>query len=227
VTFLQNHDQVGNRAFGERISMLTSADALRCAAAVLLMAPSPPLLFMGEEFASTRPFAFFCDFGPDLAAAVTEGRRNEFARFERFQDPATRQSIPDPNDPATFQAAKLDWDSLLEPEREAWHALYGHLLKLRRREIIPRLKGIGGAAGEFQPIGDKGLTASWQLGDGSRLLLLANLGKLPLPLMDLDYPTGTPLYSDPEGLAAGLAARRLPAWSVGWFLAMAEEERGT
>ena len=223
VNFLQNHDQVGNRAFGERIGMLASADALHCAIAILLIAPSPPLLFMGEEFASTRPFTFFCDFGPTLATAVTEGRRNEFARFERFRDLAVRQSIPDPNDTATFQAAKLDWESLLEPGHEAWRTLYRNLLALRQREIVPRLAGMGGAAGKFQLIGDKGLKVRWRLGDGAHLVLIANLGEAPLPVRDLD-PTaaGISLYSHPEGLAAGLAASRLPAWSVGWFLNIAQ-----
>ena len=88
VSFLQNHDQIGNRAFGERIIQIADRRAVRAAAAILLLAPSPPLLFMGEEFGAETPFLFFCDFEKDLAAAVTEGRRNEFARFARFNDPA-------------------------------------------------------------------------------------------------------------------------------------------
>ena len=96
VSFLQNHDQVGNRAFGERIIQIADRRAVRAAAAILLLAPSPPLLFMGEEFGAETPFLFFCDFEKDLAAAVTAGRRNEFAHFARFNDPAERERIPDP-----------------------------------------------------------------------------------------------------------------------------------
>jgi malto-oligosyltrehalose trehalohydrolase len=108
VNFLQTHDQVGNRAFGERLAALAEPDALAAAATVILLAPSPPLLFMGEEHAAPVPFLYFCDFGPDLARAVTAGRRQEFARFDRFADPAARSAIPDPNDPRTFQRSKLD-----------------------------------------------------------------------------------------------------------------------
>src|SRR5271165_1874127 len=95
VSFLQNHDQVGNRAFGERIIQIADHRAVRAAAAILLLAPSPPLFFMGEEFGAETPFLFFCDFEKDLAAAVTEGRRNEFSDFARFADPAKRDRIPD------------------------------------------------------------------------------------------------------------------------------------
>ena len=94
VPFLQNHDQVGNRAFGDRISTLADADAVRAAVAVLLLAPSPPLLFMGEEWAARQPFPFFCDFGPDLADKVREGRRREFARFHAI--PRRSRASTDP-----------------------------------------------------------------------------------------------------------------------------------
>ncbi len=94
VSFLQNHDQIGNRAFGERILTLADPRAVRAAAAILLLGPSPPLLFMGEEFGAPTPFLFFCDFEENLAAAVTAGRRNEFARFGRFRDSATREANP-------------------------------------------------------------------------------------------------------------------------------------
>ena len=107
VSFLQNHDQIGNRAFGERIVTLADARAVRAATEILLLAPSPPMLFMGEEFGTQTPFLFFCDFEKDLAAAVTAGRRNEFARFTRFNDPAARKGIPDPNAESTFEASRL------------------------------------------------------------------------------------------------------------------------
>src|SRR5581483_11017043 len=120
VSFLQNHDQVGNRAFGERILDAADASAVKAAVAVLLLAPSPPLLFMGEEFGAKTPFLFFCDFGPDLAPKVTVGRRSEFARFAEFSSVESQSKIPDPSSPGTFQASKLDWASLEEPSHQQW-----------------------------------------------------------------------------------------------------------
>src|SRR5262249_52567680 len=102
VSFMQTHDQVGNRALGERIGHLVEPRALRAAIACVLLAPSPPLLFMGEEFAASTPFLFFCDFGPELAAAVADGRRREFPRFPPLPDPGAREAVPAPQDVATF-----------------------------------------------------------------------------------------------------------------------------
>ncbi|HEX4504857.1 MAG TPA: malto-oligosyltrehalose trehalohydrolase, partial [Alphaproteobacteria bacterium] len=97
VTFLQNHDQIGNRALGERLTKLADPASLRAATALLLLCPQIPLIFMGDELGSTAPFLFFTDFHGDLADAVREGRRREFAKFPAFSDPAQREKIPDPN----------------------------------------------------------------------------------------------------------------------------------
>ena len=115
--------------------MIADSRKLRVAVACFLLAPSIPLLFMGEEFGASSPFLFFCDFGPELAAAVTNGRRSEFGRFERFRDPAAQAAIPDPNDAATFAASKLKWEELEAPPHAAWHALYRELLGLRHQHI--------------------------------------------------------------------------------------------
>ncbi len=218
VSLLQNHDQVGNRAFGERIGHLVKEKPLKAAMAVLLLAPTPPLLFMGEEFASRQPFQFFCDFGDDLAEAVTEGRRREFERFERFADAKIRETIPDPNALSSFRRSKLDWDSLLDSEHEQWLEFYRQLLRLRHKKIIPRLAGVRGEAGEFHLIGSSGLRVQWRLGDGSELILLANMSEAPVPVTPEMVPDGEALYARPSGLAVGLAAHRLPPWSVAWFL---------
>jgi maltooligosyltrehalose trehalohydrolase len=109
ISFLQTHDQVGNRAMGERIGMLSAAAPLRAMTAALLLSPHIPMLFMGEEFNASSPFLFFCDFHDELADAVREGRRNEFGRFEKFRDPAVRASIPDPNALRTFERSRLIW----------------------------------------------------------------------------------------------------------------------
>ncbi|MBS1188594.1 MAG: malto-oligosyltrehalose trehalohydrolase [Rhodocyclaceae bacterium] len=220
VDFLQTHDQVGNRAFGERLCQLAQPEALAAAAAVLLLAPSPPLLFMGEEFAADRPFLFFCDFGGDLAAAVTQGRRGEFAAFGRFADPAVRARIPDPNAESTFRASVLDWDILAEPPHARCLALYRELLALRREWIVPRLAGMGGGQGRFRVVGAMALAVSWRLGDGSRLALLANLGAQPAG--EVAVPSGQILYRSDNFQATDFQAGRLPPWSAAWLLAPTE-----
>ncbi|MGH8228738.1 MAG: malto-oligosyltrehalose trehalohydrolase, partial [Steroidobacteraceae bacterium] len=145
VDFLQNHDQIGNRALGERLVCLAGAEPLAAAIAVLLLAPSPPLLFMGEEFGAARPFTYFCDFEPDLAAKVREGRRREFSRFTRFgagrttgaAQSGTDDGLPDPADAATALAAHLDWTALERAPHARLLRDYQELLRLRRREIVP------------------------------------------------------------------------------------------
>jgi 1,4-alpha-glucan branching enzyme/maltooligosyltrehalose trehalohydrolase len=211
VSFLQNHDQIGNRAFGERIGQLAPAPAVRAAAAVYLLAPAIPMLFMGEEFAATTPFLFFCDFGGELREAVTEGRRREFRKFARFADAATQAAIPDPNRPETFVASKLDWASLGDPERADWLNYYRELLRLRREIIVPRLRGMAGHAGAFETFPPAGLRVSWRLGDGSTLRLLANLSGEAAATADLPGETLFALFMD---AGAGVQG----PWSVRWTL---------
>lgn len=107
VFFLQNHDQIGNRAMGERLTRIADHDALRAAIALMLLSPQIPMLFMEEEIGSTRPFLFFTDYTGELADTVREGRRREFAKFPAFSDPARREQIPDPNHVGTFEASSL------------------------------------------------------------------------------------------------------------------------
>jgi len=220
VNLLQNHDQVGNRAFGERIDRLASPEALRAVTAILLLAPSPPLLFMGQEFVAPEPFLFFCDFGDDLAQSVTEGRRREFALFERFSNPEAQETIPDPNDPATFERSRLDWSRLEKEPHRSWLTFHQELLALRRREIVPRLAQLRGGEAAYEILGTRGLLVRWRLGDGSRLTLLANLGEAELPADDrvVDRRTEEPLYADPASLAAARVPDRLPGWSLIWWL---------
>ncbi|MBU1223712.1 MAG: malto-oligosyltrehalose trehalohydrolase [Gammaproteobacteria bacterium] len=212
VTFLQCHDQVGNRAFGERIGHIAPAPAVRAAAAVYLLAPGIPMLFMGEEFAAATPFRFFCDFGDDLREAVTQGRRREFEKFTRFADPAAQAAIPDPNRVETFLASRLDWDSLRDGAHADWLAYYRQLLQLRREVIVPRLPGTGGHAAAFEVSAAGGLRVEWRLGDGSTLRLLANVSGDPI---GATAPSGTLVFATP---AANAGPGRLAPWSVVWTL---------
>ena len=212
VNYLQTHDQVGNRALGERLTALAPAEAVAMATAILLLAPSPPLLFMGEEFGAATPFLFFCDFRGGLAEAVREGRRREFPEVAA----KSGTGLPDPNAEATFTGSRLDWECLGTPAHAASLALHQRLLALRRDQIVPRLGGAAGGQPGFFRVGTLGLSCSWQLGDGSRLTLLANLGPNPCP--GFSRPPGLRLFAVPEGAADEPFRGTLPPWAAVWFL---------
>ncbi|MBS1211455.1 MAG: malto-oligosyltrehalose trehalohydrolase [Proteobacteria bacterium] len=216
VNFLQTHDQVGNRAFGERLGLLTSDRALAAATTLLLLSPAPPLLFMGEEFRCAQPFLYFCDFGPDLAQAVTEGRRQEFSRFEAFADPKARLSIPDPCDASTFIDSKIDWRVLDEPLHAQWLAFCRGLLALRHEVIVPLLPGIRGGESRYRLLDDHGLEVSWRIGTGDRLTLLCNFAEVSLS--GLRHPPGTLFCASDPAVEGDLDKGELPAWSTAWFL---------
>jgi malto-oligosyltrehalose trehalohydrolase len=216
VSFLQNHDQIGNGAFGERILSIADCRAVCAATAILLLAPSPPLLFMGEEFGAETPFLFFCDFEKDLAAAVTEGRRNEFSHFTRFADQAKRERIPDPNAAATFEASRLDWSVIAEPRHEEWLRVYRDLLKLRRQHVVPRLSMTCAVSANYEVKAPRGLRACWKFPDDSEFVLIANLGVDPLS--GLTPPVSQVIYASQEVSDSTLREGILPPWSVVWFL---------
>ncbi|MGS7252299.1 malto-oligosyltrehalose trehalohydrolase [Pseudomonas anuradhapurensis] len=173
VLFLQNHDQIGNRALGERLSVLCPPAALRAATALLLLSPMIPLLFMGDDDGSRAPFLFFTDFHDELADAVREGRRGEFAHFPAFADPEQRARIPDPNAVQTFERSRPNRHDVLA----GWHGLYQQLLTVRRQQLLPRLPGTRALGAKV--LGAKALSASWRLGDGSTLRIDLNLAEQP------------------------------------------------
>ncbi len=218
VSFLQNHDQIGNRAFGERIASLVDGAPLRAVLSILLLAPSSPLLFMGEEFAAATPFRFFCDFSGELAQAVTHGRRREFARFARFADPAVRERIPDPNAATTFTGCRLDWSCLEREFHADWLAFYRRLLLRRQQRIVPRLAALPGGGGEFRVLGEGGLRVQWRLVDGATLVMLANLAPQELSLASGMDAAMEVVHCHPDDLTTALATRRLPPWSVAWLV---------
>jgi maltooligosyltrehalose trehalohydrolase len=174
VSFLQNHDQIGNRAFGERLQRLTDIARLDAAYACLLLSPHVPMLFMGEEFAASTPFLYFCDFAGELAQAVSKGRRAEFAKFAAFSDPAARQRIPDPVAVGTFEASRLRWSEQGQGEHGKRQALIRHLLEIRRLVLVPLL-GSDVPTGTFSA-SDGHFSVEWTLGDGSQWLMRANFG---------------------------------------------------
>ncbi|MND80519.1 Malto-oligosyltrehalose trehalohydrolase [compost metagenome] len=176
VLFLQNHDQIGNRALGERLSQLCPPQALRAATTLLLLSPMIPLLFMGDEWAASEPFLFFTSHHGQLAQAVRDGRRTEFAGFQAFADAQKRARIPDPNQPQTFSASRPDFQQA--HENNPWLHLYRELLQIRRQHLFARLPGSHSL--EARVLAEKALTARWQLGDGSQLRIDLNLGPKPV-----------------------------------------------
>ncbi|GAB5341039.1 malto-oligosyltrehalose trehalohydrolase [Pseudomonas fluorescens] len=172
VAFLQNHDQIGNRALGERLHQLCSPQALKAATTLLLMSPMIPLMFMGDETNASEPFLFFTDHHGELAQAVREGRRNEFADFAAFADPQRRERIPDPNALPTFRQSAPTFT-------ENAHAqLYRQLLSLRHQHIVPHLPGSVPLGAEV--LAEGAVTARWRLGNGSVLQIDLNLSATPL-----------------------------------------------
>ena len=151
VAFIQNHDQIGNRAFGERLNALAPPEVIRALAAFISSRPQTPMLFMGEEWGAQQPFPYFCDFHGQLADAIRKGRREEFSRFPEFADPNRAAMIPDPLAKSTFLSAKLDW-CLIDPDH---FGFYRAALTARRehvRPLLPRIErggeaGAGGASG--------------------------------------------------------------------------------
>lgn len=190
VSFLQNHDQIGNRALGERLTVLTDKQRLRAATVLLLLCPQIPLMFMGDEYGSPSPFLFFTDFHDELADAVREGRRREFAKFPAFADPETRERIPDPNAVETFTQSVPEAGE----DAEEWRSLYRGLLDIRREKIVPRLAGARSVGA--QAMGDAAVRAHWRMGDGTSLKIAINFGDAAVEIRDIEgevlHAEGTP-----------------------------------
>lgn len=190
VGFLQNHDQVGNRAFGERLHAFADPRRERAALACLLLAPQIPMLFMGEEYAASTPFLFFCDFGGELAQAVRNGRREEFARFAAFADGKAREKIPDPGAASTFEASRLRWEEREHGLHRERLELVRQLLAIRARHLTPRL--VGARTSGHPEIANGVLHVAWTMGDGAGLSLRVNFGSQPASLAPV--PPAQTLY---------------------------------
>jgi maltooligosyltrehalose trehalohydrolase len=216
VFYAQNHDQVGNRAHGERLHHQVEPAVWRAASVLLLTAPEVPLLFMGQEWAAPSPFLFFTDHREPLGARVGEGRRQEYAGFAAFSSPAARERIPDPQDPETFRASRLDWSRLEEPPHATTRRLYRALLRLRREE--PLLRSASGDGFDARALGEEGLVFE-RFGESTRVLVVVRLkGRGPLAA---PAPAGEPwevllttedegFCPDPQPIGVDAAGARFP-----------------
>ena len=209
VNSTQTHDQVGNRAHGERIATLAEQHqrtaVLRALAACVLLSPPVPMLFMGEEFAAGTPFLYFCDLTGELARAVTDGRRNEFRGFARFADPHERAAIPDPNDESTFLRSKLNWAEREQGTHREWLQFYRALLTLRRDVLIPWLPRA--RSGVWRHVPGQAQHVRWPLGPRTAWHLQANLSDAPIERAPPDH---SEVVYDSAAADAPIA----PPWSV-------------
>jgi len=215
IAFLQNHDQVGNRAFGERIGVLAPTDTVRAATAVYLLLPQTPMIFMGEEWYASTPFPFFCDFGPDLADAVRKGRREEFSKFPDFRTLSKEREFPirRPSQPSHRRSS---------PGTSCWspikrNGLNGSGACWQLGRSIEPIREYIEHCGTFQVLGPGCVTVQWELPGSARLVLAANLSNTP--------GAGFPPVSSPiwiEG-AAGDGGRLLDRWTVVWSLQEGQE----
>jgi maltooligosyltrehalose trehalohydrolase len=210
VLFLQNHDQVGNRAFGERLTTLAHPAALEAAIALQLLCPQIPLIFMGEAQAATTPFLYFTDHHGELAKTVREGRRREFAGFSQFSDPQRLALIPDPNAADTFVCSKPAADLARAADRER---LYRRLLALRRAEIIPRLETA--RAVDARAVGPAAVLARWRMGDGALLVIASNFGTSAALIAEQN---GRPLFASTHAAEQSAHAGRIePRSTIAWL----------
>ena len=203
VSFLQTHDQVGNRAFGDRIGSLGEPMLVRAAYACLLLSPHVPMFFQGEEYSASTAFLYFCDFGPELATAVAKGRRAEFGKFAAFSDEAARARIPDPNALSTFLASKLQWDEQCQSPHHEFRVYIRSLLAIRNQVLAPRFAGQRGGGIHWRE--GEVLAVEWNIGgangqpSGACLRLRAHFG--PATAHNVVPPAGELLFS--SGVKAG------------------------
>jgi maltooligosyltrehalose trehalohydrolase len=215
VVYMQDHDQIGNRVKGDRISRLTHEDAVKALAAIYLLLPQIPMLFMGEEWNASTPFPFFSDVPAEQRELVRAGRQEELKSTPEHEDPSKPDvtEAVDPTSQTTFASARLDWAEVQRAQHKGWLAYYRTLIDVRTMEIIPRLIGQAGFAGRYEVLGEKSVLVSWAMGDGSTLRLYANL--------DDDAQEGVPEIHGRTVFLQGFSSEgRLGPWTVLWTVAV-------
>ncbi|MFK7963893.1 MAG: malto-oligosyltrehalose trehalohydrolase [Burkholderiaceae bacterium] len=216
IAFIQNHDQVGNRAMGDRLVTQVSAPAMRATHALLLLGPQIPMLFMGEEHAASQPFQFFTDFGGELGEAVRKGRRNEFKRFAQFADDASNAKIPDPEAVETMVASTLDTASRQSDEARDYQHFMTELLKCRRTQLMPLLEGEQSVTAQTRRLGNAGFEITWSFENGAQWSLLGQLAETEQ--QGYVRPAGDLVWATRLTDAGGLAKGDLAGWTLMAYL---------
>lgn len=203
VSFIQNHDQIGNRALGDRMTSSHAIEAIKAIAAIYLMAPQIPMLFMGEEWGASDPFPFFCDFDDELNRKVRIGRKEELKRLPG----SDLQDTPDPTQEATFRSAKLHWEKM--EQDQVFGDYYRHLIGLRHRHIVPLLESLRGHSAACDEIGPL-MRVDW-VANTERLHLLANLSSQTAVM-------ATPVEGQVLFASTHIASSAIDPWTVVWSL---------
>ncbi len=199
LNYLQNHDMVGNRPWGDRVTAYPNASLLPTVYACLLLAPPVPMLFMGEEYAASTPFLYFCDLGADLGASVAAGRRRDLERFAGFDANDATARIPDPNEAVSFTSSKLNWAERLQPPHREHLALMRRFIELRHLHLDAHLAGIR-HGGRFE-VHDGLLRVEWDLWDGTVWGLMCNFATAGCHTTA--WPAGDVIYTHGVERAAG------------------------
>lgn len=212
ISFVQTHDLIGNRIAGERIHALAPVNAVRAVMAILLLAPQIPMIFMGDEFASSSPFPYFCNFSGDLGESVRKGRCEFLQKLHNASDDELK-AAPNPQARETFLSAKLNWGEADEAGHAAWLPWYGSILAARLKHVAPLLQGLTERCGHFHVVRAGAFVATWTLTQGKTLSLVANL-----------RPDGSSAFPAEGGEVIWLEgssgdAASLGSWSVRWTLA--------
>ena len=210
ITFLQTHDLVGNRIFGDRLSAHASGEILRALSSIYLLLPQIPMLFMGEEWGASTPFPFFCDYHGDLADQIRKGRVDQLMGLNPAPSEDEIRCAPDPQAESTFRSAQLKWSEIAEQDHSSLLDWYCRLIKTRREQVVPLIANLGGPCSESAVIAPGAFVITWSLPGDVRLTLAANMCDrieegFPATAGDVIWKTGAP--SD-DGLFA--------AWSVRW-----------
>ena len=217
VNFLNNHDQSGNRAFGERMHAMAPVESMHLATAIMLLSPATPMLFAGEEFGASTPFLYFADWQGELCEAVTEGRLRDFGHFAERADGFTGEPPP-PCDPSTFAASKLDWAQAAQPDGIEWRSFVTSALRARSQWLTPRADQLLTGAHTFHMLDDRTFALRWRYAEGEVIELLAHLSSDDRPPQADLEPWGA-LKGQQEFFAVGnLTADCWGAWSARWTL---------
>jgi malto-oligosyltrehalose trehalohydrolase len=182
VHFLQNHDQVGNRAIGDRLHFGIDPDLNAALTEVLLLSPQIPLMFQGDDHLSQRPFRFFSDYEGELRADVWKNREREAISFGGFPEGLGPEDIPDPSSTATFENCKLKWDRIEGDRATAWRDFIKHLLWVRRKHVLPLL-GPDMCGGQALEAPVNCMFVDWS-NAARKLRLRANMGDVPVVIED-------------------------------------------
>lgn len=211
VAFLQTHDLIGNRIFGDRVSASAERDVLCALSSIYLLAPQIPMIFMGEEWGASTPFPFFCDYHGSLADEVEAGRVKQLKALDPAPSDDDLKHAPDPQAESTFRSAQLRWNEIADPLHAANLDWYKRLLRARREYVIPLLHGLTSRCDTSTVIAPGALSIAWRLHGEAVLSLAANICK---DARD-GFPTATGQVFWTTGACAG---ERFEPWSVRWAI---------